>query len=294
MKFARTLLILALLLTLVSSGQAFEKTVLVEYFTNVNCGPCAGQHDPIENMLNNYTRDEITYICYHTSWPSSQDGYYVGNISENSGRWNYYGVGYVPWFQVEGMFDDINATLAAVLPSGIARIGEYTPYQIEFGAWPEAGATVPITATLTCAEPAFVNMRFNMVLIDRSMVVPPGSNGVDDYKYNMLDMAYTAAGQTFTTTGGNEELVFEYTFNIPANNSFGNLAVVAFVQDYATSEIYQSAFISSPEVIIQGNVQHAITEDPMWFAVVQLNGGDDGQALTDQDGYFSIGGLDES
>ncbi|HEX04616.1 MAG TPA: hypothetical protein ENH10_05585, partial [Bacteroidetes bacterium] len=292
MRFINALLIVGLLLTLVTSGQAFEKTVLVEYFTNVNCGPCAGQHDPIENMLNTYTRDEITYICYHTSWPSSQDGYYVGNISENSGRWNYYGVTYVPWFQIEGLWGD-SSSLNAILPNGVARIGTYTPYQIEFNEWPEPGATVPITATVTCAEPTNPNMRFNIVLIDKEMVIPPGSNGVDDYKYNMLDMAYSYTGQAFTSTGGNEELVFNYTFDIPGNNTFGNLAVVAFVQDYSTKEIYQSAFIAGPEVIIHGTIEHAVTGVPMWMAVVQLNGGNDGQDITGQDGNYHFSGLVE-
>jgi hypothetical protein len=291
MKHFSLLLIGALLLSMVVGAQAFEKTILVEYFTNVNCGPCAGQHDPIEDMLNNYTRDEIAYITYHTSWPSSSDGYYVGNIPENTGRWNYYGVNYVPWFQCEGLWGDYSQ-LNSVLPIVTPRIGTYTPYQIEFEPWPEAGPTVPITATLTCAEATQGDMRFNFILVDKSMVVPVGSNGVDDYSYNMIDMAYNYTGQVFTSVGGNEEIEYTYDFSIPNNNTFGNLGVVAMVQNYSTGEIFQARYISSPEVVIQGTVTHAVTGLPMWLAVVQLNDGLD-QDITGQDGTWSFGGLVE-
>ncbi len=291
MKHFSLLLIGALLLSMVVGAQAFEKTILVEYFTNTGCGPCAGQHDPIENMLNNYSRDEIAYICYHTSWPSGSDGYYQGNVPENTGRWTYYGVNYVPWFQGEGLWGD-QSQLNNLLPFVTPRIGTYTPYQIEFDAWPEPGVDVPVTATLTCAEATQGDMRFNIVLVDKMQVVPPGSNGIDDYKYNMLDMAYGYQGQVFTSAGGNEQLVFNFTFDIPNNNTFGNLGVVAYVQNYSTSEIFQSRYLSSPEVIIDGTVTHAITGTPMWMAVVELDGGE-AQDLTGQDGSYSFSGLVE-
>jgi hypothetical protein len=291
MKHFSLLLIGALLLSMVVGAQAFEKTILVEYFTNVNCGPCAGQHDPIENMLANYTREEIAYITYHTSWPSSSDGYYVGNIPENTGRWNYYGVNYVPWFQCEGLWGDYSQ-LNSVLPLVTPRIGTYTPFQIEFDAWPDAGVDVPITATLTCAEATQGDMRFNIVLIDKSMVVPVGSNGVDDYSYNMIDMAYNYTGQSFTSAGGNEQIVFDYTFSIPNNNTFGNLGAVAFVQNYTTGEIFQARYISSPEVVITGTITHEVTGLPLWMAVVELNGGE-AQDLTTQDGQYGFSGLVE-
>ncbi|MCB2213366.1 T9SS type A sorting domain-containing protein [bacterium] len=290
MKLLRILLVAALLVpVLTGAAFAFEKTVLIEYFTNTGCGPCAGEHDPIENMLANYTRDEIAFICYHVSWPSSSDGYYQGNIGENSGRRNYYGFNSVPWFEGDGVYE--NNYLNNILPQSAARIGDYTPFDIDLGDWPAQGTTVPITATVTCAEATTGDMRVNIVLVDKMQVVPPGSNGIDDYKYNMLDMAFSYSGQTFTSTGGNQQLDFSYEFDIPANNTFGNLAVVAYVQNYSTGEIMQSAFISSPEVVISGTVTHAITGLPMWLAVVQLNGGDDGEDLTGQDGHYSFNGL---
>jgi hypothetical protein len=292
MKTMRVLLILAFVFTSISGALAFEKTILVEYFTNVNCGPCAGQHDPIENMLENYTREEIAYICYHTSWPSSSDGYYVGNIPENTGRWNYYGVNYVPWFQCEGLWGDYSQ-LNSVLPIVTPRIGTYTPYQITFGDWPDFGNDVPITATLTCAEATQGDMRFNIVLVDKSMVVAVGSNGVDDYSYNMIDMAYNYTGESFTSNGGNEELVYDYTFAIPNNNTFGNLGVVAFVQNYTTGEIFQAAYMSSPVLVISGQVTHALTGGPIEGAEMLLNGGDDGTVVTNADGYYIFNGLGE-
>ncbi len=292
MKTLRLLLVLAFMLTCISGALAFEKTILVEYFTNVNCGPCAGQHDPIEDMLNNYTRDEIAYICYHTSWPSSSDGYYVGNIPENTGRWTYYGVNYVPWFQGEGLWGD-QSQLNSLLPLITPRIGTYTPYQIEFDAWPEPGVDVPITATLTCAEATQGDMRFNIVLVDKMQVVAPGSNGIDDYKYNMIDMAYSYQGQSFTSAGGNEQLVYNYTFDIPDNNTFGNLGVVAYVQDYSTSEIFQARYLSSPEVIINGAVTHEVTGDPIEGVEVLLNNGVDGSTVTNAEGGYAFFGLVE-
>ncbi|MBS1260893.1 MAG: hypothetical protein MAG453_00209 [Calditrichaeota bacterium] len=291
MKSLRLLLAVLFLVSLAGGVQAFEKTVLIEYFSNDACGPCAGQHEPIVNMLEDYTRDEIAFITYHVSWPSPSDPYYQNNISENNNRRLYYGVNAVPWFEADGLIND--NPLNGVLPWAVDRIGIYTPYEITISDLEPNGDQLPVTATLTCAEETPANMRFNLVMMDKHQVYPPGPNGIEDYRMNMLDMAFGADGQTFTSEGGNEELTFEYTFTIPDNETIGNIAMLAYVQNYSTSEIMQSRYRSTPEVNISGTVVHDVTGDPLWGAIVRLDGDPEMQRMTDEDGEFNFQGLGE-
>jgi|GEM_PF-1850650 len=256
-------LILMISLLATQSLFAYPRTVLTEYHSNTGCGPCVSQHQPFINMLNDYTRDQVVMIVYHVSWPSSSDPYYVHNISENNARRNYYGVNAVPDNYVDGTIN-ILASSGTFYTTLNNRIGEDVPYNITVEPYID-GDVVSATVTVQFDGATTGDIRLHNVLVEELGDITPGSNGIHDYRYSMLDMMPSASGETVETTGA-ETLTFDYTFDYTWETSITNLTVISFLQNNTTREVYQAGWgaisADNPNVAY---VNHNVNDDDQTY-----------------------------
>lgn len=100
-RFGLALFAVILLLTS-TTGMAYERTVLVEDYTNTYCGPCATWTPYVLRGLENFDLGtDYALVSPHVWWPGASDPWWQFN-QECQGRPNYYGFNGVPAFFVDG------------------------------------------------------------------------------------------------------------------------------------------------------------------------------------------------
>ncbi|MCB2212960.1 T9SS type A sorting domain-containing protein [bacterium] len=245
----RILSVLVLILALTVGAQAYERTVLVEYFSNTACGPCGTYYYEVDNFLAQYTREEAAFMVYHVNWPSAGDWYYVANPNENMARRSYYGLNSVPWFAADGTYTTQGQYTFSYLFSTIAaRVGQYTPVEIVFdgGYYNFQGE---LTADITInSDVALDGCRLQVALIDLTCPYGTASNGID-YVYNMLDMNPSSSGTDLSSIGAGGSESFSFQFETWADHEPDNYGFVFFVQDNATKEVHQALQVEGVDIL---------------------------------------------
>lgn len=98
MRLGNMIIFLALPVILFSA----DRVVLLEDFTNYQCGPCWGFEVTLNNFVNSHP-DDLAVIRPHVWWPGSGDPIYNHNNYEQWHRVQLYGVNSVPWLQFDGV-----------------------------------------------------------------------------------------------------------------------------------------------------------------------------------------------
>jgi len=243
-----TLLFVATLLVAVSALSQSQRMVLAEEFTSATCGPCASQNPAFDALLAQ-NPDIITSIKYHMSWPSpGNDPMYLQNPTDNNARRAYYGINSVPHVHMDGgwwngtpsQVNQARINMAAAIPS---------PFTIQVQHQLSANAdSIYITTLINATDNVSSgDLRVFVVVIEKHIHFnsPPGTNGERDFYNVMKKMLPTNAGKTLPssfTTGQYMILTNKWALENVYDND--ELAVVVFIQDYATKEVYQTAHSS--------------------------------------------------
>jgi hypothetical protein len=249
MKVVRGLSVLLIAFTVVACvfpASAAVRTVLMEGFTQWNCGPCASWNPTERVVLQGLTRDTVVAIKYHVSWPSpDNDGFYhwtPETMSESSARWNYYGVSGVPDGYIDGR-TPMTRSQTGFRNQIRTRRAVAAPCTIEASASAQGPNAVHFTATITATDSALTSTRAFAVLITdlKTYASSPGSNGERSFPEIFRDMYPNAQGETVSIPlGGN--ITFEGTLRKDSTWSPDSLSVVIFLQDYASKWVHQAAY----------------------------------------------------
>jgi len=108
-----------LLFSITAFSQA-PKKIIVEHFTNSNCGSCGSRNPGFYSNLSN--QPGVLHLAVHPSSPYASCLLYQQNATENDARTNYYGIyGGTPRLVING----------AVIPAGAnySSSSIFTPYQ---------------------------------------------------------------------------------------------------------------------------------------------------------------------
>ena len=79
-----------------------DRVVLLEDFTNYQCGPCWSFEPTLNNFVNSHP-DDLAVIRPHVWWPGGSDPIYNQNNYEQWHRVQLYGVNSVPWIKFDGV-----------------------------------------------------------------------------------------------------------------------------------------------------------------------------------------------
>ncbi len=234
----RIVLVLMFILAFSAHVRAYEKTVLVEFFTNYLSLTCPSQEPVILQWLNITSRDDAVLVTYHLAWPDPEDWYFAANPNPAS-RWNYYvqGTQGLPYFIVDGL--DNSNTFSSLFTVINNHIGSYTPVEIAV-----QDATIHLDGTISAqvtisSDQALSGHRLHVVLND--IICPYGEapNGYQNYRYNVLDMVPDTLGTDLGSipAGGSES--FDFSFDQSPDHDEQNQGITFFVQNAASREILQ-------------------------------------------------------
>jgi hypothetical protein len=234
------------------ASQLVTNLPLLEGFTSSTCAPCASfynQFDPIlnNNNPNGTSNPGIANVKYQMNWPSpgNDPSYNPDGVT----RRTYYGVSGIP----NNFYDGNNA-----VANNQAEIDFYknkqTPMAMTCTYSSDASGAVSVTVNVT----PYVNIpsgaRLHIAVLEKEYDYAASTTSQDVFKHVMRKMLPNGNGTTISNLvdGTPQTFTQSYTFNTvapgstPAQGSYdlwvgiNNLEVVAFVQNNATREVYQS------------------------------------------------------
>jgi hypothetical protein len=236
-----------------------KRRVLIEEFTNASCPPCAEQNPAFnELLLANYAK--VTPIKYQTSFPGT-DPMNEANPVDVKTREDYYEISGVPYGLFNGkIIPELDYYEGAPGDLRLTQINsEYnrnTPIKLVVNHSLTKLDSVSITITVSNNSTTnFVskNLRLHTAIVEKNILFPSsaGTNGEIEFSFVMRKMFPTAEGTILgiDTIKAGQVLTFTFKEEMIENlYSFRSLAVVAFLQNYDTKEVFQSE-LSEPKVI---------------------------------------------
>ncbi len=279
-QFALVLALLSVVFALKVNAQT-ERVMLAEEFTNVGCVPCAMQNPAFDALLD-ANADRVVAVKYHPNWPSATDPMYPFDAEGNDARTTYYNVTTVPSSIIDG-----NRYYS--VPSGVTQdiIDQLLgiPPRFEMQLSVVADTLVPKLKVIVDGQ-ALTSMigdvRLLVALVENEVhyEIPPGSNGEKDFYHVLHQFLTEPTGLGLGSMDSVQQFAYEFDCDLPQNQSFNNLSVVAWVQNYNTKEVYQACKSN----VVATAVEETVQEDMLVYpnpteSIVNIVGGDQKVAI---------------
>ena len=237
--------------------QMTQRLPLLEVFTSSTCGPCKNGNINLENVIANHP-GKYTVIKYQQDFPGSGDPYAT---TESVNRRGLYGISSIPRMEIDGGWDKNASSFtepilldAYAVPSFLEVTAKHTIN------WHTVTTDVTINPLTNFTNP---NLRLFIVIYEKKTTANVKSNGEVEFLNVMKKMVPSETGISIgNLTKGTEykttrSFEFKGNYRLPSDGTttnrinhniensveeFSDLAVLVFVQDYSTKEVFQSAY----------------------------------------------------
>ncbi|GJM31170.1 MAG: hypothetical protein DHS20C18_01710 [Saprospiraceae bacterium] len=248
-----------------------QRKVLIEEFTNASCPPCEAQN-PDFNALLHGNLDKVVPLKYQASFPG-YDPMYAQNPAQVDARQDYYDLGGVPTAWIDGVLPGNDYAGGAgnwnVTPSNGYEGGPYgynqaavdyaygltTPIEMELShslSEDLVNITIDVKIKNVSAEDFSLAAGKLHVAVTEHVITypePPGSTAEFVFEEVMRKMYPSVSGTDLSTIAPGDSMEFHFEEALPDYIfSYGEIAVVAFVQDNTDKAVYQ-AEVSEPHEI---------------------------------------------
>ena len=229
-----------LLLSTLSYAQT-TRVPLHEVFSSSTCPPCVPANQNLE-IIDAQANGSLKFVKYQMNWPGNGDPYYN---PDGATRKTYYGVTGVPYMVIDGT---INRSAASY---SLSALNNYIN---------TASSTLAMSATLEYKAPRTINAKVRIdalaetpgnnrvfiAIIEKKTTRNASTNGETEFHHVMQKMLPNGSG-TFIgpITDLSAPILIDESYTFPSINKveeFTDLAVVAWVQNYSTKEIYQATY----------------------------------------------------
>jgi len=239
-----------------------KRNVLVEHFTNTNLQSSVDGDNYLDFLLQQQFLirpvSDFSDIRYHISFPNP-DQFNLDNPADQGARASFYNVSQAPATVMDGLLDGVkfNGRFLDVTTVELDRRALVDPlFDLQLDTLPTG-----LSNTLTARISITANQAFNSPLIVQISLIEKNINGVKNILRKQL---FGADGLTLNTAWvAGQSLVqtqADISIDVPIINS-SSLALVAYVQDKNTREIYQSVVIDAPAK--SGAVIVGLEDDPV-------------------------------
>lgn len=256
------------------------RLVCFEEFTGQNCNPCAATNPALNTLLNaNNTKVvSIKYMSPHGS--SAPASFYLNNKAEVDARSTYYGNQVAPHGYLDGANSLLTNTDASDGPYGDHPTNlKQAMIDNEFALTSPFNVTVTHTITpnydsiyiklvIKATQSVTGNFKARVAVIERELnfTTAPGLNGELKYEGMMKKMLPNATGSTLPAAyavGDSTVLNLSWKFGTYMND-FGQVAVVAFIQNDSSKYIFQAGYSPAIPVTFPDAGMSTITSVPVY------------------------------
>ncbi|MEE9429700.1 MAG: hypothetical protein V3V16_01590 [Melioribacteraceae bacterium] len=231
-------------LELILIKNKLKKNVLLENFTNVNCGKCIEASITI-NKLQNQFSNSLFFINYHTQFPSSNDPFYNEAKTDINLRANYYGVFESPTIIIYGAKSDLVNDISILFTTIEKSKKEFTSFEISVqdSVLSQNGFNIAVFVDVFDADNLnFKSLVLRILLIEKNIELQksPGTNG--ERKFSNVVRAILPSNNGRSLEGINQKGKYKFFENKLLNPLWktDNLFVVAFIQNNLTKKILQA------------------------------------------------------
>jgi len=232
------------------ANSVFQRATMFEQFTSNTCPPCASSDPQVSTFLNNNNANgfntKLNVVKYHMNFPAP--GTDAAHTPEASTRAQYYSLPGVPHVVMSNVYQGhpLNLQQGAVNN----ETNRPTVFSIDLNPTVngnEVSMEASVTSTIDFNNN---NLRLHVVLIENvinaSDYNPAPTTNQQVFTYVMRKMLPNANGTTLAslTAGQTETINLNHTLNNLIVGNMNNVSVVAFLQNHATREIYQSTAMS--------------------------------------------------
>ena len=207
-----------------------QKYPMIEHFSSSTCGPCVSVNNQMNTFCNNNV-GRFTYTKYQMNWPGNGDPYYT---AEGGVRRTYYGVNGVPSMFLDG--ESFGGSLA-VFNQQANKPGFFDVR----GSFTVEGNVINIKADVM--PYIDITARVYISVNEKVTTGNVGSNGETSFHHIFMKMLPNGQGSNFTFTAGElQHLEFSQNMSSTHVEEMSDLEVSIWVQNYASSYVYNSHF----------------------------------------------------
>ncbi len=228
------------------SESSIGKFVLLEDFANVSCIPCVQSNLLIESLIEGEYKYRLVVVKFPTDFPGPSDPLFLANEEECSERISYYNVFFAPTLIVDGIKKPISSDSNAVKNDIDERLLQDAHFELGV-TYSINGDELSTTVSLKPVKLSGIsldNLLLHTIVIEKEIHFdePPGANGEKDFYHVMRKMLPSSDGTELTGLTLGETKEFNLSYSLAGKTwDRSKLAIVAFVQDKLTKEIFQAA-----------------------------------------------------
>ncbi len=244
MQKVRLLLTVCVFLSVVSAGGSFayDRVVLIEDFTNINCSPCFEVASRLYNFIDNNMED-VAVVITHTYWEEDDDPWFLHAMDASITRMEYYDVPGIPYLLMDGQHI---AYAPGIMQNTLQSLMEQeSPVEIELLPIVMDGDSVHVLVTVNSGDEEVVGNYYCLRVALVEYYSPyEAPNGQDDWYYGLHAYQPDADGTAFSIEANSTE-DFQFTFEWSDRYDAENLRVTAYIQNDYNREVIQAA-MSTP------------------------------------------------
>ena len=238
--FKGTAFLVVAMLCFFGTTSAADRLVLGELYTSTTCPPCRAANLELDDLAIEL-EPILVIIRYHGWWPSpGNDPFYHYNVSQNTARFNYYGVNSVPNLRIDGY---INAGYNYPAWRGMieSEAENSSPLIMNIsGSYDEDARAGEFTVSIYAEmDPGASNLKLRIALTE-SNIYYQAPNGLTIHHQTFRHMYPGTSGQSFTISEG-ETVDFTFDLTTPDPLVPRGCRLVAFVQSDQNRQVLQSA-----------------------------------------------------
>ncbi len=229
-----------------------NRRILLEHFTNAGAPDASAEDAFINNIAT--LRPESVNIRFHTSFPNANDPLNKDNTVDPSARAFHYGISQTPRTTRDGaVFPNLYSVIDPTLIEYDKRSLVPSPFEIQvvFGNNPAELLNVGaiIRAVENFNRPVLVQIAIIEKEIQGNAIGLPGNTYYNVVKRLLPDAAGTRINTNWIRNV--TQATINQSYNPTNFYDINKIAVVVFVQDEETKEIYQSTYVE-PTTIPSG------------------------------------------
>lgn len=218
------------------AGQGpFKRYVMIEHFTNSNCGICASRNPAFFNTINAQS-NQVHHLSIHPSVPYPQCVFHQANTAENNALAANYNISGTPRVALNGTLLPAGNPL---LPQASfnAALGQTSPLHVRVLETSGMSRTVTVELSVQAPVPAG-NYRLFVAVAEKTInqLTP---NGESVHRNVFRKMLNTVNGQTISLSPG-QVYTFSFAYNIAPNWNANEIYALAWVRNMDNKEILNS------------------------------------------------------